>query len=92
MLQGRPNAATELQLLSGQWPTVAPRQTTEAEMRQQAIDQWCADHPYIDPTEAAHQLNRQVAARTAAAEMARQESIAVAARVLAAQGAAARGW
>lgn len=92
ILTGQMSAELELQLISGQLSDTAPAVITPEQQRQQAVAEWCEQHPAIDPVEAAHQLNRQVAERQAASEMARQESIAIADRVLKAQGAAARGW
>ena len=92
VLQGKMLPAVEVAVLTGTFANQAPVVQTEAELRQAAVDQWIADHPLMDEAESAAQLNRQIAERQAASEMSRLESIAVANRVLKAQGSAARGW
>ena len=84
--------ALEIQVISGTLADTAPVVVSEEQQRQQAIAEWCEAHPAVDQEESVAQLNRQVQGRMAAAEMARQESIEVAQRVMAAQGRAARGW
>ena len=92
VLQGTMLPPVEVAVLTGTFANQAPVVQTEAELRQAAVNQWIADHPPIDAFEAANQTNRDVAARLAAIEMARQESKMISQQVIAKQSASARGW
>jgi hypothetical protein len=92
ILQGAMLPELELAVLSGTFADQAPAVQTEEQLRRAAIEQWCADHPVLDPAEAALQTNRQVAQARAAVEMSRRESEMVTQQLMAKQATAARGW
>jgi len=92
VMRNQMGADLEIAVMSGKLPAQAPEVMTEEQQRAQAVQQWCDEHPVVDPVEAARAIERQIAERNAQAAASAQLSVELANRALKAQGAAGRGW